>query len=69
MSRPKCPECDSTSVVPIVYGMPGGKMVEQYERGEIVLGGCCISGDDPRWHCEGCNCDWPTRKEPQGFPR
>ena len=40
-----CPECGSRRVVPIEYGMPGGDGIEASERGELVLGGCCIVTD------------------------
>jgi hypothetical protein len=29
--------------MPIVYGFPGDQTVEQADRGEIQLGGCCVS--------------------------
>ena len=55
---PKCPSCGSSKVVPIVYGMPGSELAEAYERGEVELGGCVITGDDPQWRCKGCGHDW-----------
>ena len=27
------------------------------DAGKIVLGGCCISGDDPKWKCADCGVD------------
>jgi len=33
--------------IPIAYGFPGDDLFEAAERGEIVLGGCVLSGDDP----------------------
>jgi hypothetical protein len=53
---PKCSACGASDVIPILYGYPGPQMGEQAERGEIELGGCCISGlgDDPAWRCRAC---------------
>jgi hypothetical protein len=32
----------------------GSKKVAQIKDGKIVLGGCCISDDDPSWRCINC---------------
>ena len=48
-----CPTCGSKTI-PIVYGMPWNPEVwEQVERGEVELGGCVISFDDPSRVCRG----------------
>lgn len=54
--KPKraCPKCGSTDVVPILYGYPGPEMFEAAERGEIELGGCCVTDDDPQRLCKAC---------------
>lgn len=55
-----CPICGG-KVVPIVYGMPTGDLEEKADRGEVVLGGCCIALDekghsiDPKWACTNCD--------------
>jgi hypothetical protein len=52
-------------VAKIEYGMPGwDPELEQLEKaGRIVLGGCCVTGDDPNRHCNHCGYDWrSTRK-------
>lgn len=58
--RPACPECGSGSVAAILWGMPAYS--EQLERdldeGLVVLGGCCITCDDPEWHCNDCGHEW-----------
>ena len=53
---PACPKCGAGRVVEIVYGEPSPETGARAERGELVLGGCCIMGDgsDPKWHCRGC---------------
>lgn len=49
----KCPHCGG-KVVSILYGFPSGEAFEKAERGEIVLGGCCITDLMPQWQCTGC---------------
>ena len=55
----KCPKCGG-KVVEILYGEPTYEAFEASERGEIVLGGCCISIDgegdlqSPDWQCIKC---------------
>jgi hypothetical protein len=45
-------------VVPIMYGLPGPEMTDASIKGEIVLGGCVISGHDPIWLCRECGVRW-----------
>ena len=54
----RCPECGSTNVVPIVYGLPPPEAGEEAERGEIVLGGCCVMDDSSTRHCRDCEHEW-----------
>ena len=49
-----CPDCMSRDIVPIVYGLPGIQLHHAALRGEVLLGGCVISGDDPQWICRVC---------------
>ena len=56
-SKRICPECQSTNIAPIAYGLPGPEMSESALRGEIVLGGCMV--DTPRWYCRDCESAWP----------
>jgi hypothetical protein len=58
MSRPRCPSCESEEVAKITHGYPGLEMLEALDRGEIVLGGCCVTEDDPEWHCKDCEYEW-----------
>ncbi len=61
--RPKCPQCGSSNVAEILWGMP--VLTEELERelneGRIVLGGCCVDVDDPDWHCNDCECEFGDR--------
>jgi len=60
MTKPKkkCPQCDSDNVAAIALGFPSPEMSEDEERGNIVLGGCCVSEDDPDWRCKDCGNEW-----------
>lgn len=54
VTRPSCPECGSTEVIPIAYGLPAHSLVEAAPRGEVEIGGCLISDDDPTHACRTC---------------
>ncbi|MFE3845618.1 hypothetical protein ACFL1L_01995 [Thermoplasmatota archaeon] len=54
----KCPECNSTDVIRIVYGLPPASLAEQADRGEIILGGCELDFSNPDWHCKKCGYDF-----------
>lgn len=57
--NPACPDCgDAGKVVPIVYGRPGKDLLGAARRGEVVLGGCIESEENPRWHCNACGKEW-----------
>ena len=47
----KCPFCGSTKVKPYLSGMP---TAEASASGKYILGGCCITGNEPKWGCEKC---------------
>ncbi len=56
--HPVCPECGTDQVVPMVFGLPGPELAEEAQRGEVELGGCSITGDDPEWACRECGHRW-----------
>jgi hypothetical protein len=49
-----CPKCGSQDVIYIVYGYPLPSTTKKAERGEIFLGGCCITSNNPQWYCKKC---------------
>ena len=55
----KCPQCGSTKIADILYGLPdySPEFEKRIEGGKIALGGCCISNDDPIWKCTECELD------------
>ncbi len=34
------------------------KLEQDVKNGEIIIGGCCVTIEDPEWHCNDCNYDW-----------
>ena len=54
----KCPKCNSNEITPIVYGYPGNELWEKYERGEVILGGCCLDPDAKNNVCKKCKHRW-----------
>ena len=63
----KCPACKESTVATILWGMPAYSpdLENELEAGHIVLGGCCVSDDDPTWQCTSCNMEI-FRKETKG---
>lgn len=53
--RPKvCKKCGSP-VLKVLYGFPTRKSFRAAERGELILGGCCIKEDSPDMRCSCCH--------------
>ena len=52
----KCPKCGCAKIASIQYGMPAfsPELRMDLDEGKIVLGGCCVSNDDPAWQCVEC---------------
>jgi predicted RNA-binding Zn-ribbon protein involved in translation (DUF1610 family) len=52
----KCPECGSDKIAWILYGLPSfsENLRKKLKNDEIVLGGCCITKNDPSWKCIDC---------------
>jgi hypothetical protein len=53
-----CPHCGSNKVANILYGYPGEDAMAAADQGEVVLGGCCVSSDDPNRACTVCGSEW-----------
>lgn len=53
---PRCPKCNKTKVAKILYGMPAmsEELEKQLDEGSVVLAGCCIEGEKPRFRCRWC---------------
>jgi len=63
--RYKCPKCGQEAGVRIICGYPGPDLGKAAERGEIELGGCCISDNDPNFKCKTCGYEWRFRNPPK----
>lgn len=53
-----CPNCSSINAAGILYGYPTEEAMEAAERGDIILGGCCVGLDDPKYGCKDCGYEW-----------
>jgi len=64
-NNPLCPHCKSSDTCPIFWGYPGN--IEEFSKlvdeKKISPGGCCISDNDPLWHCNNCQIRWGKRSE------
>lgn len=60
MARRICPRCGSRNTAKILWGMPAFSedLEEKLKNKEIVLGGCCVSDNDPSYHCNTCKKDF-----------
>ncbi len=57
-ARSRCPECGSTQVLEIVYGMPGPELEQKAMAGKVVLGGCCVHEHQSDRACGACGAEW-----------
>jgi len=57
-----CPACGG-KLVSIVYGLPGPEAAEAANRGEIALGGCLVTGDDPQFQCVACRVAYWRKRD------
>ena len=50
-NKRKCPNCQSTNHAKILWGLPADmrEIEEGLVRKEIILGGCCVSQNDPKF--------------------
>jgi len=51
---PACPFCGCCALLKIEYGMPTCEAERAEERGELLLGGCCVTDNDLQWYCPSC---------------
>lgn len=62
--RPNCPACAAKkSTIPIVYGEVGPDEGDAAKRGELVIGGCIVWPERPRWACRACKHQFGLFKE------
>lgn len=56
LDSPRCPECGSSNVAVILWGLPSftDELQKELEEGKVVLGGGCVSFDDSKYECNDC---------------
>lgn len=64
-----CVACGGERFVPIVFGYPLPETFEAAERGEVVLGGCIVSDDDPKVACAACGEPLPRTRRTRAAAR
>ncbi len=65
-----CIECGQQQRQRVAYGYPEPEIIEQAQRGEVVLGGCCPGAPVAGWLCDDCaehatDLDWFERSVKQ----
>jgi hypothetical protein len=50
----KCKKCGGGKILPVVYGLPLPDTFARAIRGEILLGGCVMFGNEPDYKCGEC---------------
>lgn len=63
--KPNCPQCNSKNVAWILWGLPADmeSLEKELDQGRIVLGGCLVSNNDPKWKCNDCHYSWGERDD------
>jgi hypothetical protein len=61
----KCPKCKKSWIAEILYGYYAdvNSFQDAFEKKEIVLGGCCVTDNDPKWECNDCCHQWGERED------
>jgi len=58
LTEARCPRCGvASTLVPIVFGFPSPQTFEAADRGEIAIGGCLVTIEDPTHRCSACAQD------------
>ena len=52
--------CGSKRIASYLYGLPvfSEELMKSINEGNIKLGGCCVTDDDPYWSCLECHTDF-----------
>jgi hypothetical protein len=58
-----CPHCASPNTAIIFWGLPGNieEIEKEIRKKKVVLGGCIVSENDPKWECTDCQFRWGKR--------
>ncbi len=58
-----CPACGSHNIARYLYGMPAmdEELKRDIENHKVICAGCCVTEDDPEYHCNVCGEDFGHR--------
>lgn len=58
-----CPVCGSHNIASYLYGMPAmnKKLERDIADNKVICAGCCVTEDDPQYHCNDCGKDFGHR--------
>ena len=62
---PQCPDCGQSEAVPILYGLPDPRAMQDVAPGSFAFGGCVIGENDPQWECRACGRRFGSTRRPQ----
>ena len=65
----RCPECNSTNVLQILYGYPTEEDLKKAAEGKVILEGCIDTLNPPQWKCVNCGNKWLHDVEENIFNR
>ena len=55
---PPCPECGSTSVIPVLHGVITPELQLSVDAGEAIIADREEWEGLTEWYCKSCGCDW-----------
>jgi hypothetical protein len=55
---PVCPECRSSSVIPVVHGIITPAVQKSIDAGEAIHADREEWEGMTEWYCKSCGCDW-----------
>jgi hypothetical protein len=41
-----------------MYGLPADDVFDMIDREAVILGGCCVTDNDPKWQCDDCGTQY-----------
>ena len=53
-----CPSCGLERVVPVLIGLPTAEDGERARKGEVILHGCIVFGNEPDRPVQCTECGW-----------
>jgi hypothetical protein len=57
--KQRCPACNQSELVPILYGPLPDSLSEDRARGAFFWGGLVMKPESPRWKCGHCQRSFP----------